>query len=47
MNNLYAFKIVGKNKNDDAPDSMAMLSEVRGRGKYTSVTTFSRKDLGI
>ena len=32
---------------DDAPDSMAMLSEVRGRGKYTSVTTFSRKDLGI
>lgn len=47
MNNLYAFKIVGKNKNDDAPDSMAMLSEVRGRGKCTSVTTFSRKDLGI
>ena len=47
MNNLYAFKIVGKNKNDDAPDSMAMLSEVRERGKYTSVTTFSRKDLGI
>lgn len=47
MNNLYAFKIVGKNKNDDAPDSMAMLSEVKGRGKYTSVTTFSRKDLGI
>lgn len=47
MNNLYAFKIVGKNKNDDAPDSMAMLSEVRRRGKCTSVTTFSRKDLGI
>lgn len=47
MNNLYAFKIVGKNKNDDAPDSMAMLSEVRKRGKCTSVTTFSRKDLGI
>lgn len=47
MNNLYAFKIVGKNKNDDAPDSMAMLSEVRKRGKCTSVTTFSRKNLGI
>lgn len=29
MNNLFAFKITGKNKNDDAPDSMAMLVEMR------------------
>lgn len=29
MNNLFAFKITGKNKNDDAPDSLAMLVEMR------------------
>lgn len=47
MNNIYSFKIVGKNKNDDAPDSMAMLAEVRESGRYKSITTFSRSDLGI
>lgn len=47
MNNLYAFKIVGKNKNDDAPDSMAMLAEVRENGRFKTITTFSRKELGI
>ena len=29
MHNLFAFKITGKNKNDDAPDSLAMLIEMR------------------
>ena len=29
MTNLYSFKITGKNKNDDAPDSMAQLVEMR------------------
>lgn len=28
MNNLYSFKIVGKNKNDDAPDSLAMAVDM-------------------
>lgn len=27
MNNLYSFKVMGKNKNDDAPDSLAQLAE--------------------
>lgn len=29
MMNLFSFKIAGKNKNDDAPDSLAMLVEMR------------------
>lgn len=29
MMNLFSFKITGKNKNDDAPDSLAMLVEMR------------------
>lgn len=29
MNNLFAFKITGKNKHDDAPDSLAMLVEMK------------------
>lgn len=28
MQNVYSFKIVGKNKNDDAPDSLAMLADM-------------------
>ena len=28
MENVFAFKVVGKNKNDDAPDSLAMLSDM-------------------
>lgn len=27
MNNLFSFKVVGKNKNDDAPDSLSQLAE--------------------
>ena len=29
MNNLYAFKMEGKVKHDDAPDSMAQLCEFK------------------
>lgn len=29
MMNLFSFKITGKNKNDDAPDSLAMIVEMR------------------
>ena len=28
MENVFSFKIAGKNKNDDAPDSLAMLSDM-------------------
>ena len=28
MENVFAFKVVGKNKHDDAPDSLAMLSDM-------------------
>ena len=28
MQNLYSFKIVGKNKNDDAADSMAQVVDM-------------------
>ena len=28
MENVFSFKVVGKNKNDDAPDSLAMLSDM-------------------
>ena len=31
MQNVYSFKIVGKNKNDDAPDSLAMLADMMFR----------------
>lgn len=34
MNNLYGFKMEGKVKHDDAPDSMAQLCEMRMIGKY-------------
>lgn len=34
MQNLFAFKVVGKNKNDDAPDSLCMaIKMVTGRNK--------------
>ncbi len=32
MNNLFSFKINGKNKNDDAPDSCAMLADLINNG---------------
>ena len=28
MQNLYSFKVIGKNKNDDAPDSLAMAVDM-------------------
>ena len=28
MQNVYAFKVLGKNKHDDAPDSLAMAAEM-------------------
>ena len=36
MANLYGFKMEGKVKHDDAPDSMAQLCEMKMRGIYTA-----------
>ena len=47
MNNLFSFKAVGKNKNDDAPDSMGMLVGIRNNGRIQSLKMFSRSMLGI
>ncbi len=30
MQNLFSYKITGKNKNDDAPDSLALLADMKG-----------------
>lgn len=37
MNNLYGFKMEGKVKHDDAPDSMAQLCEMKMQGIYNAV----------
>lgn len=29
MNNLYSFKVMGKNKNDDAPDSLSQICDMK------------------
>lgn len=47
MNNLYEYKLIGKNKNDDAPDSMAMLVEAGIKWNIKSISMFSRSALGI
>jgi len=42
MKNLYSFKMIGKNKNDDAPDSLAMLIDMKNNGRVARVEVFSR-----
>lgn len=46
MQNIYSFKMEGKIKNDDAPDSMAQLCEMK-TGSAASVQVWSRSALGI
>lgn len=41
MQNIYAFKLIGKNKHDDAPDSCAMLMEMF-LGRTQKVEVFQR-----
>lgn len=41
MVNVFGFKMLGKNKHDDAPDSLAMAVEMQTRGKR-KVTPISR-----
>lgn len=47
MNNMFSFKMIGKNKHDDAPDSMAMLITKRNNGMRRSVEFYRRSILGI
>ena len=35
MQNVFSFKIIGKNKNDDAPDSLAMAADMAIAPKVT------------
>jgi predicted phage terminase large subunit-like protein len=42
MNNLFSFKVVGKNKHDDAPDSLAQLSERLNGVQQTKIKVFQR-----
>lgn len=37
MQNVFSFKMFGKNKHDDAPDSLAMASEMSSNATYSSV----------
>ena len=47
MNNLFSFKMVGKNKHDDAPDSLAQLINKRNIGLRKTVQIFKRSQLGF
>lgn len=42
MNNLYSFTITGKNKNDDSPDSLAMLAVFLNKGSGVKTTKIIR-----
>ena len=42
MTNLYSFKIMGKNKHDDAPDSCAMLNDLITNKGVASVEVVAR-----
>lgn len=46
MENVFSFSMLGKNKNDDAPDSLAMASMKVFRGSQ-KVVIVSRKSLGF
>ncbi|MCD8201024.1 MAG: phage terminase large subunit [Clostridia bacterium] len=42
MQNVYAFKLTGKNKHDDAPDSLAQAAAMRRGSGYGKVEVFKR-----
>lgn len=42
MTNLYSFKITGKNKNDDAPDSLSQVCEMISSSAHRRVEIFKR-----
>lgn len=41
MQNVFSYKMFGKNKNDDAPDSLAMAIDMV-RGKSRKIEIFDR-----
>lgn len=45
MTNVYSFTMTGKNKHDDAPDSLAALAVFLKKGSGTSVTRIARSPL--
>ena len=47
MNNLFSFKMIGKNKHDDAPDSLAQLIVKRNNGLRKTVEIYKRSFFGI
>lgn len=47
MNNMFSFKMIGKNKHDDAPDSLAMLITKRNNGLRKSVELYKRAMFGL
>lgn len=47
MNNVFSFRMIGKNKHDDAPDSLAQLITKRNNGMRKTVEIFSRSKFGI
>lgn len=42
MQNMYQFKMEGKVRHDDGPDSMAMLCDMKNGGSYAQCTAFKR-----
>lgn len=42
MQNVYSFKIQGKNEHDDAPDSLSMASEMSFSGLNNNIKVFKR-----
>jgi len=43
MQNVYSYRIVGKNKHEDAPDSLAMLADMIHGRQYGTVQILRRK----
>ena len=43
MSNVYSFKLVGKNKHDDAPDSLAMAVEYALNRQKRNVVRVARR----
>ena len=42
MQNVYSFKVTGKNKHDDAPDSLCMACDMAFYQSYAKVEIFKR-----
>ena len=43
MQNVFSFKITGKNKHDDAPDSLKMAAEMAFRQRTNNIRIFRRR----